>query len=91
MAQFATFFGCADPAAAPQSATAERDVRWEEVERALEAGKALRLYRLALDGAVAVGDVEGMPLDAPGKWPLEEIWSAVLALADERRALGGLP
>jgi len=49
-------------------------------------GRPLRLYRLAVEAAVA--ELEGPPATPPAR-PHPELWSAVAALADPEHLLGG--
>ncbi|MFZ5444684.1 MAG: FAD-binding oxidoreductase [Myxococcota bacterium] len=66
----------------------EREATWGAVQRALEAGRPLQLFRLTLATVIARGEVDGLRLDTPAAWhPL----SARLLAVDGRGILGGAP
>ncbi len=75
---------------ADQPPPPEREVRWEAVARALEAGGSAALYRLSVDGAVAEGQVEGRDLSAEAPWSHPAL-EAIAAALDPSASLGGPP
>jgi FAD/FMN-containing dehydrogenase len=66
----------------------EHESTWDAVRQSLEAGHVLQLFRLSLGTVVARGEVEGVPLDAPGPWT--SLAGRLLAL-DPKAVLGGMP
>jgi len=68
----------------------EREVRWEAVVAALEAGQGAALYRLSVDGAIAEGAVEGRDLSAEVPWS-QPVLEAIAAAVDPSGTLGGPP
>lgn len=68
--------------------TPEREATWPAVQRALEQGRAVQLFRLTLATVIARGDVEGLALDTPTPW--HPLAGRLLAL-DARGTLGGAP
>ncbi|HEY8207510.1 MAG TPA: hypothetical protein VIG99_08520 [Myxococcaceae bacterium] len=75
---------------ADRSPPPEREVRWEAVAKALEAGGSAALYRLSVDGAVAEGQVEGRDLSAESPWSHPAL-EAIAAALDPSASLGGPP
>jgi len=78
------------PEPPPEAPPPERQVRWEAVARALEAGADAALYRLCVDGAVAEGQVEGRDLSAESPWSHPAL-EAIAAALDPSASLGGPP
>jgi alkyldihydroxyacetonephosphate synthase len=74
-----------DEAVAPASGE-EREVTWRSVQRALDRGASLSLFRCALGSLVATGDVPGVSLSKASAWSSRA--ERLLAL-DPRRVLGG--
>lgn len=66
----------------------ERECTWDAVRAALEQGRPVQLFRLALSAVVACGEVEGLALDAPSSW--NPLGQRLLAL-DARGVFGGAP
>lgn len=57
----------ADPVAL--AAAPEHALDWRELRAALEAGSSLEVFRIAVDGVVAIGTDFGRKLDPAGFWP----------------------
>lgn len=66
----------------------EHESTWAAVREALEAGRAVQLFRLSLTSVVARGAVAGVPLNEPTAWT--SLAGRLLAL-DGRQVLGGAP
>lgn len=64
----------------------EREVSWRTVQRAVDRGATLTLYRCSLSAAIAVGDVPGLSLSSPSPWSSR---AERLFALDPRRVLGG--
>ena len=56
------------PLPAGEGVGAEVETTWPAVAAALNAGKALQLFRLSLGTVVARGDIEGLPLQTRSAW-----------------------
>lgn len=74
---------------ATASSSIEREASWQAVEKAVDAGAPLTLYRLALCSVVAVGDVEGRELASPVGGALESPLEELAGQLDPTSMLGG--
>ena len=67
-----------------------RETTWPQVEAALRRVRTLEVHRISLTSLVAIGEVDGLPLDAPGAWSMPSAPSLLEAL-DPAQLLGGAP
>ena len=67
-----------------------RETTWPHIEAALRRVRTLEVHRVSLTSVVAIGEVEGLPLDAPGAWSMPATPSLLEAL-DPSGLLGGAP
>lgn len=65
----------------------EVEVTWREVERAVEAKRPLRLFRLSLDTVIVDAPLEGLPLS--GKPPPNPAWKQLADFLDPEHVMGG--
>lgn len=81
-----------DASGTTRSGEPERALTWKELEEELTAGLfvgPLRLYRLGLDGVIALGAARGVGLGDEAHWP--PMLEAVVAALDPSAVLGGPP
>jgi hypothetical protein len=64
----------------------EHESTWDGVRSALEAGRAVQLFRLSLASVIARGEVPGVPMNEPTAWT--SLAGRLLAL-DDAQVLGG--
>jgi len=71
-----------------QTGAREFECTWDQLQQALERGRALQLFRLTLGTVIARGDVEGLPLHEPSAWSSQ---GDALTTLDARGLFGGAP
>lgn len=71
--------------------TPEREASWDAVEQGLVAGAGagLVLYRLAVDSAVVIGEVEGVALSAAAAGAPAQPWLEIVSAVDPEGLMGG--